>query len=185
MDTSETRTGLSDRPKPDGNEKERFHEIAPEHGLLVGAQVGYINIFGGAEVGAVRPIFQVGDAYVPGQHHGKDIPTPLEVVARPGYAVGAINTRTGLLLDAFQFVFMRFQDGKLDPSDSYASSWLGDPRGGGSGAASGAGKLIVGLHGRTNGREINSLGLVSPGVITPAPFAGTDLFFKRGPESLV
>ncbi len=160
LDTSETRTGLSDRPKPDGNEKERFHEIAPERGLLVGAQVGYINIFGGAKVGAVRPIFQVGDAYVPGQHHGKDIPTPLEVVARPGYAVGAINTRTGLLLDAFQFVFMRFQDGKLDPSDSYASSWLGDPRGGGSGAASGAGKLIVGLHGRTNGREINSLGLV-------------------------
>ena len=57
----------------------------------------------------VRPIFQVGNTHIPGKPHGKDIPTSLEVVARPGYAVGAINTHAGMLLDAFQFVFMRFE----------------------------------------------------------------------------
>ena len=132
----------------------------------------------------MRPIFQVGDAYVPGQHHGKDIPTPLEVVARPGYAVGAINTRTGLLLDAFQFVFMRFQDGKLDPSDSYASSWLGDPRGGGCWRGIGCGQAHC-RFARSHKRPRNQfLGLVVRGVITPAPFAGTDPFSSRGPKSL-
>ena len=78
----------------------------------------------------------------------------------PGYAVGAINTHTGLLLDAFQFVFMRFENGKLDPNDCYSSSWLGDPRGGNPASASGGGKIVVGVHGRSNGREINALGLV-------------------------
>jgi len=55
---------------------------------------------------------------------------------------------------------MRFREGKLHPSDSYMSNWLGDPRGGGSASASGGGKLVVGLHGRSNGREFNALGLV-------------------------
>jgi hypothetical protein len=151
---------LSDRPKIDADERERFREIAPPGGLLVGVRVGYIDAFGGSKIGAVRPIFQNGDAYALGKPHGKDIPQPVSSVARPGYAVGAINTRTGLLLDAFQLVFMRFKEGKLDPSDSYTSSWLGDPRGGGAGTATGAGKLVVGLQGRSNGREINALGLV-------------------------
>jgi hypothetical protein len=151
---------LSDRPNPDDDERERFREVAPPGGLLVGVRVGYINAFGGSKIGAVEPIFQNGVAYVDGKPNGKSIPLSLSVVARPGYAVGAINTRTGLLLDALQLVFMRFKDGKLDPSDSYSSSWLGDPRGGGAGTASGAGKLVVGLHGRSNGREINAIGLV-------------------------
>ncbi len=72
----------------------------------------------------------------------------------------AINTRTGLLLDAFQFVFMKLKDGQLDPENSYTSDWLGDPRGGGDGHATGDGKLVVGIHGRTTGREVNMLGLV-------------------------
>ena len=84
----------------------------------------------------------------------------VRVVARPGYAVGAINTRTGLLLDAFQLVFMKLKNGRLDPDDSYMTNWLGDPRGGGPRDALGAGKLVIGIHGRSNGREINGLGLL-------------------------
>jgi len=151
---------LTDRPNPDGAERDRFREVAPPRGLLVGARVGYINAFGGSKVGAIRPIFQTAGSYVEGKPYGRDIPVSVTVVARPGYAVGAINTRTGLLLDAFQLVFMRFKDGKLDPSDNYLSSWLGDPRGGGSATVSGEGKFVIGVHGRSNGREINALGLV-------------------------
>jgi hypothetical protein len=55
---------------------------------------------------------------------------------------------------------MKYQDGKLDPSDSYTSDWLGDPRGGGDRSASSDGKPVVGIHGRSNGREVNMLGLV-------------------------
>ena len=111
-------------------------------------------------MGAIQPIFQVGNTYIEGKQFGKEIPPSVTVVARPGYAVGAINTRAGLMLDAFQVVFMRFKDGQLDPKDSYTTDWLGDPRGGGPGTASGEGKLVVGVHGRSNGREVNALGLL-------------------------
>jgi len=151
---------LSNRPEPNGNGRERFRELAPEGAVLVGARVGYIDATRDKKVGMIQPIYQAGSAYVSGKAHGKQVPPSITVVARPGYAVGAINTRTGLFLDAFQFVFMKFQDGQLDPSDSYTSDWLGDPHGGGDGKASGDGNLVVGIHGRTSGREVDMLGLV-------------------------
>ncbi len=151
---------IIDRPEPNGNERDRFREVAQEGGVLVGARVGYVEPGRDQKVGMIQPVFQAGSTYVSGKPHGKDVPPSITVVARPGYAVGAINTRTGLFLDAFQFVFMRFRDGQLDTSDSYTSDWLGDPHGGGDGKASGDGSLVVGIHGRTSGREVNMLGLV-------------------------
>jgi hypothetical protein len=151
---------LVERPTPGGNPRERFRELAPQGGVLVGVRVGYVEIFGGPKVATILPIFQVGNQYVEGKQFGKDTPPTMTAVARPGYAVGAIITRTGLTVDAFKITFMRFKDGQLDPGDSYTTDWLGDPRGGGLGTASGEGKLIVGIHGRSNGREINALGLL-------------------------
>ena len=49
---------------------------------------------------------------------------------QPGYAVGAINTHTGLTVDGFEMVFMRIDGDRLDPEDSYSSPWLGDEKGG-------------------------------------------------------
>ena len=74
--------------------------------------------------------------------------------------MGAVNTRAGLLLDAFQLVFMKFENGKLDAGDSYTSAWLGDPKGGNLKNVSGNGKIVAGFHGVANQREVNSLGLV-------------------------
>lgn len=147
-------------PEPNGNPREQFREVAPPRGVLVGLRVGYVPIFGGPKVAMVEPIYQVGNRYVPGKRYGKPIPPEMTVVAKPGYAVGAIRTRTGLTVDAFQVEFMRFKDGQLDPDDSYTTNWLGDPRGGGPRDATGEGKVVVGIHGRSNGREINGLGLV-------------------------
>ena len=149
-----------ERPTPNGNARDRFRDLAPEHGLLVGMRVGYITAFGGSKVGAIQPIFQAGSTYSEGKQFGVNIGPSVTVVARPGYAVGAINTRSGLMLDSFQVVFMRFKGGRLETKDSYTSDWLGDPRGGGAGTASGDGKLVVGVHGRSNGREVNALGLL-------------------------
>ena len=148
-------------PPPTGNPRDQFRELAPQHGVLVGMRVGYVNAFGGSKVAMIQPIFQDGDAYVDGKQLGASIAPSVTVVARPGYAIGAINTRTGLLVDAFQIVFMRFKAaGRLDTADSYTSEWLGDARGGNPATASGGGKLVVGVHGRSNGREVNALGLV-------------------------
>jgi hypothetical protein len=150
-----------ERPAPNGNEKERFREAAPKRGLLVGMRVGFEWEVGRSKVASIQPIFQVGGAYSEGTQFGTDAPGGLvTVVARPGYAVGAINTYAGLMVDAFQVVFMRFKDGQLDPDDSYTTDWLGDSRGGGPGAATGEGKPVVGIHGRTNGRAVFALGLL-------------------------
>ncbi|RUL82930.1 hypothetical protein [Tautonia sociabilis] len=139
-----------------------FREVGPPGGLLVGARVGYVDAFGGGKVGAIRPIYRIGDRLVESRRSfgSRDIIGAGAAVARPGYAVGAIETKAGLLLDAFRFVFMRIDGDGLDPADWYRSDWLGDPGGGGPGAVSGDGKLVIGLIGLSNGREINALGLV-------------------------
>ncbi len=123
-------------------------------------RVGYVEIFGGPKVAMIQPIFQKGNTYIEGTPFGKEIPPEMTLVARPGYAVGTINTRTGLTVDAFQVVFVRVKDGHFISKDFYTSDWLGDPRGGGPTTATGLGKLIVGIHGHSNGREINSLGVL-------------------------
>jgi hypothetical protein len=149
-----------ERPAPNGREQERFREVAPERGVLVGVRVGYDNAQA-SKVASIQPIFQVGNNYVEGKRFGLGDPASSATVAgRPGYAVGAINTRAGMWLDAFQIVFMRFKDGQLDPEDSYTTDWLANSRGGNAGTAAGEGKLVVGIHGRSNGRVVNSLGLL-------------------------
>ena len=46
------------------------------------------------------------------------------VLAREGYAVGAIHVHAGDLVHALQIVFMRATSDGLDPSDSYTSQWI-------------------------------------------------------------
>ena len=138
-------------------DREEFRETVPKGGLMVGVRVGYVN---GTRVASIQPIFQVDRSYVEGASQGAPVAGEATVVAKPGYAVGGVNTRTGLLLDAFQLVFMKYENGRLDPKESYTSGWLGNPRGGNLKNVSGNGKIVAGVFGLTNKREINSLGLV-------------------------
>lgn len=90
-------------------------------------------------------------------------PALLETVtARPGYAVGGINVDAGANhIRAVQFVFMRLgSDGRLDPNDTYATDWIGQPTGPIQKLSS-SGGLVVGVHGRRMGL-IRSIGLILP-----------------------
>ncbi len=80
-------------------------------------------------------------------------------MAKPGYAIGAINTHTGLTVDGFEMVFMRIDGDKLDSTDSYQSPWLGDEKGGSPRNVSSDGKIPLGLQGRA-GKEVYALGLI-------------------------
>ncbi len=154
-------TRTSEGPLADGNPNERFREVAPGRALLVGLRVAYVPIFGGPKVAAIQAVYQEGQTYVDGSPFGKEIPMEMTILARPGYAIGGIHTRTGLTVDAFRVIFMRFHNGRLDPGDAYMSDWLGDPRGGSPKTILSAAKPVIGIHGRTNGREINMLGLLA------------------------
>jgi hypothetical protein len=151
---------IGERPAPGGSDRDRFREIAPANGLLVGMRVGYVKAFGGSKVGMVQPIFQVGKSYVEGQTFGANVAPTATIVAKPGYAIGAINIHAGLLVDSFQIVFSKFKNGRFDTHDMYRSDWLGDVQGGAPKPVSGEGRPIIGIHGRSNGREINALGLL-------------------------
>jgi hypothetical protein len=56
-------------------------------------------------------------------------------------------------------VFMKVKGGRLDPSDSYNSPWLGDVNGGSPRDVMNNGNLVVGLQGRASG-TVRALGLI-------------------------
>ncbi len=152
---------LADVPPGDDDPREGFRDVAPRGGVLVGVRVGTIEAFGGDKVGSVQPIYQVGGGYVPGRRHGAAVVRGgSTVMARPGYAVGGLNLRAGLIVDAFQLVFMRVEGGRLNPADTYTSDWIGDPSGGDASTVSGNGRPIVGLRGRADVNMFKALGAV-------------------------
>ena len=54
---------------------------------------------------------------VDGQRRGTLLGEETTAIAKPGYAVGAINTHTGLAVDGFEMVFMRIDGDRLDSTD--------------------------------------------------------------------
>ena len=158
--TTELPDGLIDLPATfRGGDRDRFHDIAPAGGVLVGARVSYIMRFGGPKISSVQPVYRVGEKLVNGQRRGGLLGRETAAVAKPGYAVGAINTHTGLTVNGFEMVFMRIDGSRFDSSDSYNSPWLGDEQGGSPHDVSSEGKIPVGLQGRA-GKEVYALGLI-------------------------
>jgi hypothetical protein len=85
---------------------------------------------------------------------------PLTAVAKPGYAVGAIEVDAAAHVNAVQLVFMRLEDRKLNPADSYRSDWLGKPTGRATKLTDGKGAKVVGLCGRRT-LTVEAIGLVT------------------------
>jgi hypothetical protein len=105
-----------------------FSDAAPVGGLLVGLRCFQGTNWGGA-LRAVQPVYQVGSRQAAGQRCGQPGGDEHPVLAKPGYAVGAMNARAGLVLNAVQLVFYRIDGRRLDPTDSYASEWVGSEGG--------------------------------------------------------
>jgi hypothetical protein len=142
-----------------GGDRDRFRDVAPAGALLVGVRVSTHMSFGGPKVSSVVPIFRAGRTLIEGERHGDLVSAETTAIAKPGYAVGALRTHTGLSVDGFEVVFMRIKGDHLDPNDSYNSPWLGDTKGGNPQDVMNSGNLVVGLQGRA-GKEVNALGLI-------------------------
>ena len=69
-----------------------------------------------------------------------------QVIARPGYAIGKIDARAGLVLNSVKLTFQRVTSDGLDPTDAYESERFGSP-GGGQYWLDSAGRFMVGLGG--------------------------------------
>jgi hypothetical protein len=106
--------------------------------------------WGGRErVGSLEPLFANGAAA------GRDV-----IVARDGYALGALQVDADQYVDAVALVFMRVSsDGDLDPADNYTSEWIGSPTGNATRTLGGDGTRVIGICGR-GAAVLDSVGLV-------------------------
>jgi hypothetical protein len=82
------------------------------------------------------------------------------VLAREGYAVGALEIEAPQFVQAVRIVFMRLQDdGRLDTSDSYTSDWIGARGQAAVARLEGEGVRVIGICGR-RAAVLDALGLV-------------------------
>jgi hypothetical protein len=83
------------------------------------------------------------------------------LLAKPGYAVGALTVRTKRYVNAVQVTFMKLgPDGKLDPKDKYTSDWFGATEVKGKEVnLGGDGRAVVGLSCK-QGAILNAVALV-------------------------
>jgi hypothetical protein len=102
-----------------------FEDYAPEGAVLVGFHVSLGEARRGSHVQAVRPIYQLGKIYREGAWCGTPTDDETRLLAKPGYVVGAIRVRAGLVIDAVGLTYVAVKDGQLHADDTYDSAWLG------------------------------------------------------------
>ncbi|MDY3559818.1 serine/threonine protein kinase [Gemmata sp. JC673] len=136
-----------------------FRDEAPPGGLLVGLDVWYGTFTTYDVIDGVRPIFRTAGRETLGQLHGRETARGVRVLAKPDYAVGALDVKAGLGLDSVTVTFMKVRGGGLDPADAYASARLGGPGGGSHPLLGGDGTPVTGIIGRKNGAKPSGLGL--------------------------
>ena len=137
-----------------------FQDVGPPGALLIGLHVGLGKFLDYDVIKAVRPVYRDGSREELGKQVGTQLDRVVKVVAKPGYAVGAVKIKAGLGLDGLTVTFMKVKDGKLDPTDSYDSEYVGGPGGGGPTRLGGDGSLVVGIVGKSSPTEAAGLGLL-------------------------
>ncbi len=126
-----------------------FRMLGRDNQHLVGIQYG-IGSWAGRQAVSIR--MAVFDP--------KQRPRSGLLVAKPGYAIGALTVDAEDLVHALLITFMRIKpDGSLDPSDSYMSPAIGNPAGHTPVVLGGTGAPVVGIHGR-RGIVLDAVGLV-------------------------
>lgn len=126
-----------------------FSSASPHRQPVVGIRFSIGSWAGRERVGKLDPLFS---------RDGTGGPNVL--MAREGYAVGAIEVDAAEFVDAVSIEFMRLTpSGDLDASDSYKSEWIGRPGGKPPRTLSGAGKKVIGLCGR-GAAILDAVGLI-------------------------
>ena len=136
----------------------QFRDLGPEGSVLVGLRLGKGQSWGGA-IQNIQPIYQLQDKYLLGKTHGKPGADIHQVIAKPGYAIGALHIRQGLVLNAVQVIYCRVDGDRLDVADRYATTWIGCD-GGGPTLLDGRGMPLAGITGSYQD-DLHQLGIAT------------------------
>lgn len=140
-----------------------FQEQAPAGGLLIGFEITLGKFADRKVIRSLRPIYRTSeDEETKGKEYGDPDGKVYRAKAKPGYAVGGVNLRTGLLIDGMSVIFMKTNGAALDPKDSYETEWVGNKIGGSASTLTGEGIPIVGFAAKVTGnnKECSGMGLI-------------------------
>ena len=127
-----------------------FRAASPDGQPVIGFRHTLGSWAGQQAIGKLEPLFTRQSS--PG--------TGEALLARDGYAVGAIEVDAGQFVHAVRVVFMRITpEGRLDPDDTYTSDWLGHPAGNTPKTLGGTGEKVIGVRGR-GAAVLDAVGLV-------------------------
>jgi hypothetical protein len=156
-------------PVGGGFAHEKFEDLPPTGGILIGFRYALGKFFDNDYVCFIQPIYLIPAGEVRGEPHGQPSDDVREVKARPGYAIGGLDIRGGGGLDAIQITFMRIgPDNSLDIGDTYTGDRIGGP-GGGESAYISDGTPIIGICGTAApGNPTTYMGL-APIFMKPTP----------------
>jgi hypothetical protein len=153
LDRQRHRTNVPTPENGNPNAGYRFHDLAPSGSRLVGLRFTATNV-----LHSMQPIY-AGKPQPPATVYGQPDGDVQELLAKPGYAVGAVVCKAWGCVEGLRVVFFRDGGNRLDPNDSYESASVGGRGGYQEMTLGGRGQPIVGLYGAAD-RELNSLGLI-------------------------
>jgi hypothetical protein len=154
-DRKTTDVAMQGFPANDGS----FRDLPEEGAFLIGLKVGLND--DNSIVNALQPIYLNRNGEKLGPWIGKPHANPITSKAKAGYIVGAIDIRTGLLIDGLSLKFVRLEANRLNVSDNYSGPHIGG-QGGGPSTIGGDGVLAVGIFGALNNdRAPCALGLIA------------------------
>ncbi|HEY1189136.1 MAG TPA: hypothetical protein VGE74_15890 [Gemmata sp.] len=143
-----------------------YRDAPPAGGVLIGFHYGLRKFNNDHDiVSYLQPIYLTPHGEKTGLGVGKAPAKLLTVKAKPGYAVGAVKTSGGGLMEAYGLVFMKIQGKGLNPNDKYESPAMGRDRELRGGRTSGDGRPVVGVHGKwsSDGADVCRIGVVVSG----------------------
>ena len=152
--------------------KGTFSEKLKKPSVLIGFELGLGRFLNIEVVYALRPIYLTPDGESVGAAHGlfpvdqkggslqSQVSRTVKVKAKPGYALGGLTARQGLLMNGMSLRFERLNGNRLDPRDSYSSDWIGDRTGGGEVSFNTKGMLAIGIHGSDRDGSCCAIGLI-------------------------
>jgi hypothetical protein len=140
----------------------KFIDVLEDGALLVGFDLWKGDYAGNEIIRGIRPIYQTAEGRFPGGLHGEKTGPVIKVEAKDGYAVAALEARSGDQVDGIRVLFwkIRFADVHLEADGAYDSDWIGG-RGGHKARhpLSSNGNPVIGILG-ASGTGLDRLGLI-------------------------